>query len=606
LSNYPSLTTEEQLNTEQPLYTKQPPITKMSLYSNPLPNLSVEFDSNPEPPTRECYSAHAKLQRDYDELKEEYAYYKEHSEKTISRHVDRIKQLRDDLIDHIFSREIAFAGEKGMLERKITELEEVVKNDDAFRQENLMLKAEKVQLQSKLQRYQGFEREVEADRKEKVQREGEHAALLSAYERLGNQLVDATNRLNPQSAKGPNYFNAAQELQARNSRLVKENQELRLRAGNAIHPSMEVERLKREASDLRMKLLLCVSEKQILEEVVKSSARLPMNQPIYGNQENGQKIEEMQKMREEYVINNMTTQHHDAIERAKRQSDQQEAMKLKAQNHQLRTTLLACQGENRILYEIASSREAKIEQLDQERQQIVELSSKCLDHFEAQNLSFIEEITEIKTYQLEQEELASLALLDLSATVEKIVEGIIQGFRNRFGDRVRFTRMMFIMLCKKLEVNAKKRAGSLWKTIDDERLVQDIREITETIREDAVMPLQRLVLDLEQEGEQAREKVEWYKEEVDRLFGRECSDDNDAEGREKPELAMEGSQETSPRVDEPETFTPDANSDSTREVWELVNLYDSETDEETELAPIPRAFANDNHKKAYVETDDEG
>jgi hypothetical protein len=308
----------------------------------------------------------------------------------------------------------------------------------------------------------------------------------------------------------------------------------------------------------------------------------------------------MQKMRKEFVINNMTAQHHDAIERAKGQSYQQEAMRLKAQNRQLGTTLLACQGENRRLYEIASSLEAKIEQLEQEKQQIVE----CLDHFEAQNLSFIEEVTEIKTYQLEQEELVSLGLLNLGTKLEKIVEGIIQGFQNRFGDRVRFTRMMFIMLCKKLEVNAKKRAGSLWKTIDDECLVQDIREITEAIKEDGVMPLQRLVLDLEQESEQAREKIKWYKEEVDIIFGGDCWDDNDAEGREQPELAMEGLEETCPLVDEPETFTPDADGDSTREAWELVNLYDSETDEETELSPIPHAFANDNHK-AYVETDDE-
>jgi hypothetical protein len=576
----------------------------MSSYHNPLLNFSVEVDSDPETPTRECYSTHARLQRDHDELKEEYAYYKEHSEKTIGRHEDRIKQLRDDLVDQIFTGGIAFAREKEALERKITELEEVAKDGDALREENLMLKAEKVQLQSKLQRYQGFERQVEADRKEKVQREGEHAALLSAYERLGDQLVDATNRLNSQSAKEPNYFNVVQELQVRNSRLGKENQELKLRVGNAIHPSMEVERWKREASDLHMRLLHCVSEKQLLEEVVKSSARLPMNQPIYGKQENGQEMEEMQKMRKEFVINNMTAQHHDAIERAKGQSYQQEAMKLKAQNRQLGTTLLACQGENRRLYEIASSLEAKMEQLEQEKQQMVELSSECLDHFEAQNLSFIEEVTEIKTYQLEQEELVSLGLLNLGTKLEKIVEGIIQGFRNRFGDRVRFTRMMFIMLCKKLEVNAKKRAGSLWKTIDDERLVQDIREITEVIKEDGVMPLQRLVLDLEQEGEQAREKIKWYKEEVDIIFGGDCWDDNDAEGREQPELAMEGLEETCPLVDEPETFTPDADGDSTGEAWELVNLYDSETDEETELSPIPRAFANDNHK-AYVETDDE-
>jgi len=423
--------------------------------------------------------------------------------------------------------------------------------------------------------------------------------LLSAYERLGNQLVDATNRLNSQSAKEPNYFNAAQELQARNSRLVKENQELKLRVGNAIHPSMEVERLKREASDLHMKLLLCVSDKQLLEEVLKSSARLLMNQPIYGNQENGQKIEEMQKMREEFVINNMTAQHREAIERAKEQSYQQEAMKLKAQNHELVTALLACQGQNRRLNETASSHAAKIKQLEQEKKQIIERCSEVFEHFKAQNLSFIEEVTEIKTYQLEQEDMVSLALLKLSTALEKIAEGIIQDFRYRFGDRVRFTRMMFIMLCKKLEVKAKKRAGSLWKTIDDERLAQDIREITETIREDAVMPLQMLVLDLEQEGEQAREKVKWYTEEVDRLFGGECSDDNDAERRAQPELAMGGSEETSPRGDEPKAFTPDADSNSTREAWELVNLYDSETEKETELSPIPGAFT------AYVESDDE-
>ena len=113
------------------------------------------------------------------------------------------------------------------------------------------------------------------------------------------------------------------------------------------------------------------------------------------------------------------------------------------------------------------------------------------------------------------------------------------------------------------------------------------------------MPLQMLVLDLEQEGEQAREKVKWYTEEVDRLFGGECSDDNDAERRAQPELAMGGSEETSPRGDEPKAFTPDADSNSTREAWELVNLYDSETEKETELSPIPGAFT------AYVESDDE-
>jgi hypothetical protein len=324
-----------------------------------------------------------------------------------------------------------------------------------------------------------------------------------------------------------------------------------------------------------------------------------MNQPIYGNQENEQKIEEMQKMREEFVINNMTAQHREAIERAKEQSYQQEAMKLKAQNHELVTALLACQGQNRRLNETTSSHAAKTKQLEQEKKQIVERCSEVFEHFKAQNLSFIEEATEIKTYQLEQEELFSLALLNLSTKLEKTVEGIIQDFRYRFGDRVRFTRMMFIMLCKKLEVKAKKMAGSLWKTIDDERLAQDIREITETIREDAVMPLQMLVLDLEQEGEHAREKVKWYTEEVDRLFGGECSDENDAERRAQPEFAMEGSEETSPRGDEPEAFTPDANSNSTREAWKLANLYDSETEEETELSPIPGAFT------AYVESDDE-
>jgi DNA repair exonuclease SbcCD ATPase subunit len=605
----------------------------MSSYSNPLLNFSVEVDcdhesamkecdpshanlekkytelkeeyakykedSYLESPTRECYSAYAKLQRDYDELKEEYDYYKEQSKKTISRHEGRIEQLRDDLIDHIFSRGIGSGEEKEGLKGRTTDLEEGVQDGDALREENLMLKAEKVQLQSELQRYQEFERERETDRKEKIQQDGEYAALWSAYERLGNELVDATNRLNSQSAREPNYFKEVQELQVRNSELVKENQELKLSVGNATHLSMEVERLKNRASDLNMKLLLCLSEKQVLEQVVNSSARMPMNQPIYGNHQHGQKIEEMQKMREEFVINNMTAQHREAIERAKGQSYQQEAMKLKAQNHQLGTALLACQGENRRLYEIASSLQAKIEQLEEEKQQIVELSSKCLDRFEAQNLSFIEEFTKIKTSQLEQEELVGQALLELSTKLERIVEGIIQGFRNRFGDRVRFTKMMFIMLCKKLEVNAKKRAGSLWKTIDDERLVQEIREITETIREDGVMPLQKLVLDLEQEGEQARQKVKWYKEEVDRIFGGECLDDNDAEGGAQPELAMEGSEEISPRVDEPETFTPDTNSDSTREDWEMVNIYDSETDEETELSLIPGTFA------AYVESDDE-
>jgi len=99
----------------------------MPPYSNPLLDRSVEVDSDPESAMKDCDPSHANLKKKYDELKSEYAKYKEDNEKTISRHKARIGQLRDDLIDHIFSRGIASAEEKATLERKITELEEVVK-----------------------------------------------------------------------------------------------------------------------------------------------------------------------------------------------------------------------------------------------------------------------------------------------------------------------------------------------------------------------------------------------------------------------------------------------------------------------------------------------
>jgi hypothetical protein len=166
--------------------------------------------------------------------------------------------------------------------------------------------------------------------------------------------------------------------------------------------------------------------------------------------------------------------------------------------------------------------------------------------------------------------------------------------------------MIFSLLEKKLEAMAKK-AGGLAMTNNNELHVQDICDIAETIRDGVALPLDKLVLAFEQETKVAKEKAKAYKEKVHRIL---AGLDADAEAGKEAELIMEGSEQTSSRVDQPENSIADAGNAShgqggNPESCDMVNLYDSETDEETVLSRLPYASANANSKKAYVETDDE-
>jgi hypothetical protein len=138
-------------------------------------------------------------------------------------------------------------------------------------------------------------------------------------------------------------------------------------------------------------------------------------------------------------------------------------------------------------------------------------------------------------------------ILDLRTKMEDVVAKIIQGFRARFGDRLRFTRATFT-------------------------LRELVAMHAQTIREHGAMPLQMLALDLDQVEKQARQKVKLYEGEVDRIFecifGGERSDDDESSG------------ESSTQGDEPRILTPDTDSRSIREDLEPDNLYDAETDDE--------------------------
>jgi hypothetical protein len=322
------------------------------------------------------------------------------------------------LLENLYSADLVsvnrFYEEKSTLKNQIIGLEGLVKELDEQIQDSeaviqdgdekrVALESENLKLRQKCEDFEKMFHRCQEARKNNL---AENISLKAEKKDMEKRSLAISRRCSSLSDEAQPIIKEHQLLKLKNDELTKENQELKFKAqrGNTNHASTELERWKLQAFELEQKLYACQAEKQGLQGMIDSFATLPTDKPIDKKDEKAVLGQQILKLRQQLVANSATAHNREAIERSKAQFYQQEALRLnqyvgalKAQNNQLGTVLLNTQGENRRLAEYVkvrgecpehdhlnpkqsapyvASREAKINQLEQEKKQIKNITPR--------------------------------------------------------------------------------------------------------------------------------------------------------------------------------------------------------------------------------------